>query len=405
MAYYEHLGGSKYRLVARDPSSIGRKRVSQTIEVPDEIAKSVRKTKQFLDLELAKYAEKVETGEHVKPEKLSFAQFVPKWKKGYADQNMGEYTRRNTMDYIRAYLLPEFGEARLEQIKPLHLVTFFAGLRKRNGEPMATNTKLNIYKAAKSIFDAAHKWRLIARNPMEGVDRPTPDKREKRQMRQRKKAYHLHETEALINALYGLETRWRLYFIGVLLGGFRRGEYLAVEWHQVDFDAGGVYVEKQITFDEEGRTIEGELKTEESEGFVPMPRWYMDELREFKREWNREKLACPQWRGGSKQYLFHSGAGEKYYPNTPSLTWRKFLAKHQLPHVRLHDLRHTTAMLLRESGAETKTIQERLRHARSTTTENMYMHESELVSREAADRLEALNPHAPKLPHKLPHGS
>jgi integrase len=49
-------------------------------------------------------------------------------------------------------------------------------------------------------------------------------------------------------------------------------------------------------------------------------------------------------------------------------------------------------MLLRESGADLKTIQEQLRHAKLDTTANVYTHKSDSVSRAATDRLEALNP-------------
>lgn len=405
MAYYEHLGGRKYRLCTRDPASITRKRIYEQIEVPEDIAKSERKTKLFLDLELAKFDEKVQSGEHIKPEKMTLEQFIPKWKKGYAEQNMGKYTRRNVISLLNTYLIPKFGSARLDQIKPIHLVTFFAELKRKNGQPMATNTKLNIYKAAKSVFDAAHKWRLVAHNPMDGVDRPSADKREKREIRKRKKAYTRNESEAVITALYGLPDNWRLYFIGVLLGGFRRGEMLAVEWPQVDQENGGLHILKQITFDEDGNAIEGELKTEESEAFVPMPWWYMDELKDYRKVWVKEKLNCPNWRGGDKQYVFHSGDGQMYYPNTPSLTWRRFLAKNNLPPVRLHDLRHTTAMLLRESGADLKMIQERLRHTKIGTTADIYTHESTLISRDAANRLEDLNPKVRKIaPKTAPNG-
>ncbi|HZG83874.1 site-specific integrase [Paenibacillus sp.] len=392
MAYIEHLSGNKYRLVARDPAAIGRKRISQSVEVPPEVAKSERKKKQWLDLELAKFAEKVENGEVVRLEKMTLEQFLPKWKSGYADQRLGEYTRKNTLDYISRYIVPVFGASRLDQIKPLHIVTFLAELRKRDGSPMATNTKLNIFKALKSIFDSAKKWQLIATNPIEGVDRPSPDKKEKREMRQRKKSFNRNETEAVITALYALPDQWRLYFIGVLLGGFRRGEFLAVEWPQVDFERLGIHVVKQITLDEVGNKIEGELKTEESEAFVPMPRWYMEELQAYRKQWNKEKLRCKDWKGDSKQYVFHGGQGIMYYPSTATGTWRKFLIKNGLPKIRLHDLRHTTATLLRENGKDLKTIQERLRHARLETTANIYTHESDLVSRDAADSLEVLNP-------------
>ncbi|MNJ74738.1 site-specific tyrosine recombinase XerC [compost metagenome] len=66
--------------------------------------------------------------------------------------------------------------------------------------------------------------------------------------------------------------------------------------------------------------------------------------------------------------------------------------KHKLPHVKLHGLRHTAGMLLRESGIDLKTIQERLRHTKLDTTANIYTHESEEINRAAADSLESLNP-------------
>ncbi|MFC9778821.1 hypothetical protein [Paenibacillus chitinolyticus] len=75
----------------------------------------------------------------------------------------------------------------MDQIRPLHLVTFFAGLTKKDGSPMATNTKLNIYKAAKSIFDAAFGWKLIPENPMDGVQRPSAGKKEKKRCDQLRK--------------------------------------------------------------------------------------------------------------------------------------------------------------------------------------------------------------------------
>lgn len=392
MAYYEHLGGRKYRLCTTDPQALTRKRIYLPLEIPDDIAKSERKTKQYLDRELALFVDKVENGEFIKTDKLTLDEFIPHWKKGYADQNMGKYTRFMTNNIFKIYIQPAFGDTRLDRIKPLHLVNFFAELKRKDGKPMATNTKNNIYKAMKSLFDSAAKWKLIASNPMEGVDRPTVGKQEKRQMKQRKKAYTRAESQAVIIALYDLPERWRLYYLGVLLGGFRRGEMLAVEWFQVDFEAGGLFIEKQITFDEDGHAAEDELKTEESEGYIPMPKWYMDSLKKYHHEWKKEKLLCKKWLGGSKQYVFHSGKGEMYYPNTPSLTWRRFLSGRELPHIRLHDLRHTTAMLLRESGADLKQIQERLRHTKIGTTADIYTHESELISRDAADRLESLNP-------------
>ncbi|WP_199615502.1 tyrosine-type recombinase/integrase [Paenibacillus alkalitolerans] len=402
MPHIEQRGPRSWRLHVEDPANSAGKRlptIKKPIRVDDEkLLKAPTKLNQFLQAELHSFIREVEAGEYVKPNKMTFTEFVPEWKKNYANMNLGQYTRKMYMENINTHLIPEFGEMQIGQIKTIHIVKLMTKLRTPEGrkdgknKPLATNTILNIFKALKSILDAAKQWGFIAKNPIDGVDRPVADKKEKREIKSRKKAYSASEAEKAILALYAEPERWKLYFIGVLLGGFRRGEMLGVEWPSVDFEVCGLWIEKQISLDEAGKKTEAELKTEESEAFVPMPRWYMDELKQYQHEWKKEKLQCKKWKGGDKQYVFHRGYGEMYFPSSPTKVWREFLDKHNLPRIRLHDLRHTTAMLLREDGADVKAIQERLRHARAATTQDMYMHESKLVSRNTADRLEKFNP-------------
>lgn len=408
MGWKEHLGGNKYRLVERDPSKVSKPKKSTVVYVPDDIVKSTRKTERWLAVELAGWEEKVLSGEATskkRSEKISFKDFVPIWEKSYADENMGGKTILNTMEIINSRLIPEFGDTRLDQITTLQLVTWLANLKNlKSGLPLATNTKLNIFKAAKSIFDSAFAWGVIKNNPMDGVKRPSQSKRERKEIRSKKKAYTRAEVEKLLLSLYALPVRWRLYFTGVMMGGFRRGEFLAVEWADLDYERCAIWIDKQITLDKAGNKIEGEVKTEESEDWVAMPKWYMEDLKTYRREWVKEKLNCKDWQGRSKEYIFHSGNGVMYYPSTPTRTWSKFLEKNELPHVKLHGLRHTAGMLLRESGTDLKTIQERLRHVKMDTTANIYTHKSDTISRAAADQLEDLNPKLAKFaPRSAPY--
>ncbi|WDL96896.1 tyrosine-type recombinase/integrase [Alicyclobacillus sp. ALC3] len=404
MPSIEKRGANSWRLVVEDGYDATGKRVQRrkTLHVEDEaLLKTTRRLQDYLRMELAAFQREVESGQYVKPERTTFADFVSTWKTNYADLHMGAYTRKNYLGIVNSQLLPTFGHLELSKIKTMHIVSFFTQLRSRDGrkdgrdKPLSTNTLLNIYKALKSILDAAERWRVIPSNPMEGVDRPVADKAERRSLRAKKRAYTREEAEQLIIALADEPEHWRLYYLGVVLGGFRRGEMLAVEWPQVDFEHGGIMVEKQLSLNEEGRTVEAELKTAESQAFVPMPRWYMAELSRYREAWIRERWKLQQaqrWEGSDHEYVFHNGTGHHFYADAPSLRWRRFLDKHDLPRIRLHDLRHTTAMLLREDGADLKSIQERLRHSRLATTADLYTHESDLVSRETADRLEKLNP-------------
>ncbi|MEF3313843.1 site-specific integrase [Paenibacillus sp. GYB004] len=407
MAWTEPLGGNKYKLVERDPSQASRPKKSISVEMPEEIAKSKseKKKEAWLAVELSKWSEAVISGKFEdkgknrrKSQKTTFSDFIPIWKKGYAKENMGGKTILNVMSIVDSRLIPEFGDYWMSDITTLQIVEWSGSLVNiKTQRPLATNSRLNIYKVMKSIFDAATGWGVIKSNPMDGVKRPSQGKKEKKEIRSKKKVFTRGEVEKLLIALYALPARWRLYYTGAILGGFRRGELLAVEWKDIDQEKSAIWVDKQITLDEYGKKIEGEVKTEDSEGWIVMPKWYMDELKIYRRQWVKEKLNCKKWLEDDKEYIFHSGNGVMYYPSTPTLTWGRFLAKNKLPHVKLHGLRHTAGMLLRESGTDLKTIQERLRHTKLDTTANIYSHKSESIDRAAVAPLEELNPKRVKI--------
>src|SRR5690606_1727527 len=130
MAYYEHLKDNKWRHCTNDPNAVGRKRLYQQVEVPPDIYRSERKTKQWLDRQLALYVDKVENGEIVKSARLTLDDFLPQWQNGYAKQNMGDYTRYMTDNMYRIYIQPVFGHMRIDKITTLQLVNFFARDRK-----------------------------------------------------------------------------------------------------------------------------------------------------------------------------------------------------------------------------------------------------------------------------------
>ncbi|MEI4789840.1 hypothetical protein WAX46_05805 [Bacillus sp. FJAT-53060] len=104
-----------------------------------------------------------------------------------------------------------------------------------------------------------------------------------------------------------------------MIGGLRRGEGLALEWHlDVDWDAGGFKINRSLS-----KTIQGEAhvkdpKSKSSKRFVQKPDWYMNELSLYYLMWKREKNKLKDtWEGEDYQYIFHSGFGKPYYFTTP----------------------------------------------------------------------------------------
>ena len=66
----------------------------------------------------------------------------------------------------------------------------------------------------------------------------------------------------------------------------------------------------------------------------------------------------------------------------------KSLARLGLPHVRVHDLRHTTASLMLAEGVPLRTVSEHLGHAGLAITADLYVHLGEAQRREAAEALQ-----------------
>lgn len=403
MPTFEQRGKNSWRLVVDvTKNSAGKKRnhEKKTIRITDPaILNSPTKLQNHINMELAKFQIEVDSGKHIKVTHILFSEFIETWEKNHAEEQLGGFTLKNYISIINSQLIPEFGDSVISKIKTIDIVSYFTKLRSPDGrkdgkkKPLATNTLLNIYTVLKSIFDTAHQWDFINKNPMDGVRRPLASKSEKKEMKLRKKSLTSEEAIQVILVLSELPSNWSLYFIGLVIGGFRRGEMSGIEWPAVDFKQGGLMIEKQITFSKDGETIEGDVKTVDSEAFVPMPNFYMNTLKDYKKEWEEEKdLLGSRWLGGDKQFLFHGGYGDMLYPDAPTKYWVRLRKKENLPNIRLHDLRHTMAMLLREEDVDMKTIQERLRHARLETTSRFYTHESEQISRQAADLLEKYDP-------------
>jgi integrase len=109
-----------------------------------------------------------------------------------------------------------------------------------------------------------------------------------------------------------------------------------------------------------------------------------------------QALAGDYWRGTSNGYVFATGWGEPIYPDTASSLMTKLIRAHnqpksgsrpkdQLPHARLHDLRHIHATTLLLSGVPVHVVAGRLGHADPAITLRVYAHVIRTAEAAAAD--------------------
>lgn len=355
-----------------------RDRRRKTITIDDAaLLKTTKKLQDYLDAELAAFKVEVEAGEYIQPGKFTFREFV---ETKYTERHLSKLSP-NTIDtyngHLKKHIIPYFGHKKLQDIRTMHCVDFIGALAN-----YSVSLQICVYTILKSILGKAKQWKLLKINPMDGVDRPKGDTRSK-------KYYDSNQAAEVLTYLQKEPNNWRLFFTACMIGGFRRGEMLALEWGDVNFEEQTIRINKTLAA---GQVIK-RPKSDSSERNVKMPQWFMDDLAKFRTEWEQDRDdQGTLWQGGKLEYIFHNGIGKPYYRVVPSHRWKEFTEKHDLPHIRLHDLRHTAATLLLEEGVSLKVIQERHGHADFQTTANIYSHVTKKLSDDAADRLEKFRP-------------
>jgi integrase len=385
MASIEKRGKNSYRLVVEAGYDAKGKRIKRykTIKA---------KNKTEAKVELSKFQIEVEAGEYIAPEKMRFEAFVEEWRTKYAIGKLSPSTHRTYEFNIKNHILPVFGHLRLDQIKSIQIVTFLDELKKPGhrkdgrGDTLSSGTIEVIYRTLKNVFNKAVEWQLIKDHPMKGIKKP--------EVKYTKGGYYeSEEAEEVILKLFDEPRMWRLFCFSALIGGLRRGEILALEWNDVNYDKSTIFIDENIPLTKGGQPIIKAPKSESSIAAIEMPQWYMDELKRHHHEWKVEKMMVgDRWQGGNREFIFHAGFGKPLYFTQPSKWWKNFLKRNNLKEVRFHDLRHSTATLLLEEDAPLKAIQERLRHANYKTTADTYSHVTKKLSKETTSKFDKFDP-------------
>ena len=151
----------------------------------------------------------------------------------------------------------------------------------------------------------------------------------------------------------------------LLTTGLRRGELFGLQWGDVDLTNGVLFVRRNVT-NTYGKGIAiGEPKTEMGRRALPLTAKAVDLLTRYRADENPTE----------ETFLFHA-ADSLYQPQDPTYItkhMRKFMKRMELPAMSPHDLRHTCATLLLQSGADIKSVQDLLGHADASTTLNFYV--------------------------------
>lgn len=235
-----------------------------------------------------------------------------------------------------------------------------------------------MHRVLRQALQQAVTWGVLARNPAGAVKPPKVERR---------KVATLSAEQAA--KLLGSLAHSRIYWptLIALATGMRRGEIAALRWQSVDFDRGTLQVVE--TVEQTKTSLRFKPPKNGKTRAITLPAFAVAELRRWKREQAEELLRLGIRQSGSTLVCGRAD-GEVHSPLALTYEFARFVRQlKDLPQVRFHDLRHSHATQLLETGIHPKIAQERLGHSSISVTLDLYSHVVESMQDEAASRVDA----------------
>lgn len=260
-----------------------------------------------------------------------------------------------------------------------------------------------IRRCLSAIFTAAVQKEIMRRNP---VANTVPISK-----KSKKPVSYLDETQALALVQHleqQSDFQYKVMINTLLFTGMRGGELCGLQWQDIDFEQGIIYIRHTLAYIRNVGQARGQRpgsqgkissvyelqspKTAAGERYVVIPQSLKGLLLEHRKRQESARAATVQWE--HPEMVFTTIGGNYYSEAYLNTRFKKTVRTMGLPDdTHLHSLRHTTASLLINSDVSPKLIAEQLGHASSSITQDIYSHIFASSKAKAAQALDLkLNP-------------
>lgn len=330
------------------------------------------KTQKEVREKMQAAAVEINQGTYTAPSKLTVGQWLDIWQRDYLG-SLKPCTVRTYKTAIRNHILPALGAVKLADLHP-HMVQGFI-----NGLELSPSSARLIYQVFHRALEKAVDLDYIPRNPSDRCELPRMEREEIHPLDDQQVA-------ALLDAAAGTVLE---YLITVaLFAGLRQSELLGLTWDAVDFTAGTINVNKQLSRLEHRA---GGLFVSPKSGkgrVITVAPLVLRALRAQKhRQAELQLRAGPIW-NNAYNLVFTNEAGAPMEQRNVDYHFRRVVTAAGLEGVRFHDTRHTYAVNAIRAGDDIKTVQGNLGHATAAFTLDRYAHFTEAMQKASADRME-----------------
>lgn len=424
MASIEERNGS-YRIVVSCGKDIFGKRIKETTIFIPEPGLTPKKKQKAVEEFARKFEEQVKNGIVLDGRKVTLKEFSDRWFEEYAPQALQAGTIEKYKAELYEKVLPQIGHLKLSDIRPPLLNSTFRSMAKngarRDGKPggYSRGTIKKTQSVLSAVLSTAVDWELIDKNPMDKVRLTgenaadkikffTPEQAAKfldyieqpykiktkghKRIDDTGKGYAVDDYERTKE----IPDQIKVLFNLAIYAGLRKGELLALEWSDIDYENDLIRITKSTAV-VSGIQVTKEPKTKNSRRTVSIPHFLTLRIRKLRKERIAYRLSLGDyWQGG--EWLFIQDNGKQMSYSTPYSAFQDTLARYnadkdldeQLPMIPFHGLRHTSATLLIAGNQDIRTVSSRLGHAQASTTMNIYAHSLKETDKKAADTLEKI---------------
>lgn len=337
------------------------------------------------EFELAKLKLELSKGVFSKKETASFSDVFNEWKIGY--QNMVRpVTVDRTLQQFEKYILPAFGDKSVDSI-----TLSYCQLVVNDWSTYYTNFKV-LKSCVQRVLDHSVRLKYTSDNPMRFVQMPRKKINNEQLLGNIVKNFY--DTEELQSFFGTLNKHFGIKEIAIFrvlaFAGLRKGELIALNWSDVDFEQKTLSIKRNMTY-LNGKQQLSEVKTKKSIRTISVDVGTLSILKKWKYTQAQELLQLGINPLQKTQPVFNRFSNyafnEALYMLYPDTIIKKVLKLNPILHkISVHGFRHTHASILIESGANMKEIQERLGHSTVQITMDVYGHMTKKALENTAEK-------------------
>jgi integrase len=376
------------RIAVRDGGGKRQNRTIGTYRTKREAEKAERDALSLL-----------ERGTLLDPEQTTIAELLDTW----LGSKKGSISANSIQDYesaCRLHIKPAIGKIKVQKITPERLQSEYTKWQEGG---MSARMVHRCHIVLSQALAQAVRFGMVHRNIALDVTKPSLN-------RGKHSVWTPEEVRAFLRAAdnrpilvrtgkeaYDKEFKTRpddltplWHFL--VLEGMRRGEALGLRWADVNWARNVVHISQTVAPDKSDRgkaIVQQRTKTNAGARTVKLSRQTIEALTAHRdRQRFVRQAAGESWI--DHDLIVSTALGAPVNPTNVSRSFHRLVQQANLPRIRVHDLRHSSATLLLRQGVPAKIVSERLGHAGVGITMDLYSHVTPDMQDLAAEAMSAL---------------